>query len=50
MVPVMDVKGDKMLTYEFSADARLSQHLKDVRLILKAAHDSGAYVPLSTVN
>ena len=31
----MDTKGDKMVTHDFSAQARLSQHLKDVRLILE---------------
>jgi 2-hydroxy-3-oxopropionate reductase len=32
----MDMKGRKMLDEEFSPQARLSQHLKDVRLILAA--------------
>lgn len=40
---VMDVKGEKMLEEDFSVQARLSQHLKDVRLIL----DSGVKLPLS---
>jgi 3-hydroxyisobutyrate dehydrogenase-like beta-hydroxyacid dehydrogenase len=40
---VMDVKGQKMLEEDFSVQARLSQHLKDVRLIL----DSGVKLPLS---
>jgi 3-hydroxyisobutyrate dehydrogenase-like beta-hydroxyacid dehydrogenase len=40
---VMDVKGQKMLNEDFSVQARLSQHLKDVRLIL----DSGMKLPLS---
>jgi 3-hydroxyisobutyrate dehydrogenase-like beta-hydroxyacid dehydrogenase len=31
---VMDIKGDKMITSDFKAQARLSQHLKDVDLIL----------------
>jgi 3-hydroxyisobutyrate dehydrogenase-like beta-hydroxyacid dehydrogenase len=43
---VMDIKGEKMLTGEFTPDARLSQHLKDVRLIL----GSGAELPLSRVH
>lgn len=40
---VMDVKGQKMLNEDFTVQARLSQHLKDVRLIL----DSGVSLPLS---
>lgn len=40
---VMDVKGQKMLTENFTVQARLSQHLKDVRLILA----SGVTLPLS---
>jgi 3-hydroxyisobutyrate dehydrogenase-like beta-hydroxyacid dehydrogenase len=40
---VMDVKGQKMLNEDFAVQARLSQHLKDVRLIL----DSGVTLPLS---
>lgn len=40
---VMDVKGQKMLDENFSVQARLSQHLKDVRLILA----NGVKLPLS---
>ena len=40
---VMDVKGQKMLDEDFTVQARLSQHLKDVRLILA----SGVTLPLS---
>lgn len=40
---VMDVKGQKMLNEDFTVQARLAQHLKDVRLIL----DSGVKLPLS---
>lgn len=40
---VMDVKGQKMLDEDFTVQARLSQHLKDVRLIL----DSGVTLPMS---
>lgn len=40
---VMDVKGQKMLEEDFTVQARLSQHLKDVRLML----DSGVTLPLS---
>ncbi|MEZ6053978.1 MAG: NAD(P)-dependent oxidoreductase [Planctomycetaceae bacterium] len=44
---VMDTKGEKMLTGDFAAQARLRQHLKDVRLILESAAASGATTPLS---
>jgi 3-hydroxyisobutyrate dehydrogenase-like beta-hydroxyacid dehydrogenase len=40
---VMDVKGQKMLDEDFTVQARLAQHLKDVRLILA----SGLTLPLS---
>lgn len=43
---VMDVKGQKMLNEDFALQARLSQHLKDVRLIL----DNGVKLPLSEVH
>lgn len=41
----MDTKGRKMIDREFSPQARLSQHLKDVRLILAAA--GGLALPLA---
>ena len=47
---VMDTKGPKMLAEEFAPQARLSQHLKDVRLILAAAERTGADLPLSLVH
>ena len=47
---VMDVKGGKMLTSEFSPQARLSQHLKDVRIILSEAQTAGMQLPLSTAH
>ncbi len=40
---VMEAKGPKMLTGDFSPEARLSQHLKDVRLMLAA----GGCLPLT---
>jgi 3-hydroxyisobutyrate dehydrogenase-like beta-hydroxyacid dehydrogenase len=43
----MDAKGPKMLDGDFRPQARLSQHLKDMRLILALARDSGCPVPLS---
>jgi 3-hydroxyisobutyrate dehydrogenase-like beta-hydroxyacid dehydrogenase len=43
----MDVKGRKMVDREFSVQARLSQHLKDVRLMLDAAAAAGLALPLT---
>jgi 3-hydroxyisobutyrate dehydrogenase len=47
---VMDAKGAKMLSGDFAPQARLSQHAKDVRLILAAAGQSGVDLPLSQVH
>jgi 3-hydroxyisobutyrate dehydrogenase-like beta-hydroxyacid dehydrogenase len=46
----MDVKGEKMISERFEPQARLSQHLKDVRLILAAGAASGAKLPLSELH
>ena len=46
----MDVKGPRMLSRDFEPQARLSQHLKDVRLILESGERSGIDLPLSTVH
>ena len=35
---IMDTKGEKMISGDFTPQARLSQHLKDVRLMLAATH------------
>jgi 2-hydroxy-3-oxopropionate reductase len=43
----MDVKGRKMVERDFTVQARLAQHLKDVRLILAAAETAGLTLPLS---
>lgn len=43
----MDSKGQKMIDGDFQVQARLSQHLKDVRLILGSAADAGLELPLS---
>jgi 3-hydroxyisobutyrate dehydrogenase-like beta-hydroxyacid dehydrogenase len=45
---MMDSKGAKMLDRDFAPQARLAQHLKDVRLILELAERHGAEVPLSS--
>lgn len=44
---VMDTKGEKMVGGDFQPVARLSQHLKDVRLMLDAAAAAGQPLPLS---
>lgn len=44
---VMEVKGPKMVQHDFSVQARLSQHLKDVKLILNLATQSNLELPLS---
>ena len=44
---IMDVKGEKMLRGDFKPQARLSQHLKDVRLMLAAAAKTRTKLPLS---
>ena len=43
----MDVKGKKMLEGDFTPQARLRQHHKDVSIILKYAENSGQELPLS---
>ena len=47
---VMDTKGDKMIREDFTPEARLAQHLKDVRLILAAGQQLGAHLPLSRLH
>jgi 3-hydroxyisobutyrate dehydrogenase-like beta-hydroxyacid dehydrogenase len=47
---VMDTKGDKMVRGDFTPQARLSQHLKDVRLILAEGERTGAKLPLSELH
>jgi 3-hydroxyisobutyrate dehydrogenase-like beta-hydroxyacid dehydrogenase len=47
---VMDTKGDKMLQRDFQPQARLSQHLKDVDLILELGERALAALPLSQVH
>lgn len=47
---VMDIKGRKMIEGDFSTQAKLSQHLKDVRIILKSAEAARLPLPLSQVH
>lgn len=44
---IMDTKGEKMLTGDFTPQARVRQHHKDVALILKYAKRAGQELPLS---
>jgi len=45
-----ETKGPKMIREDFEPQARLSQHLKDVRLILANGADSGARLPFSSLH
>jgi 3-hydroxyisobutyrate dehydrogenase-like beta-hydroxyacid dehydrogenase len=47
---VMDVKGRKMIERDFSLQAKLSQHAKDVRIILEEAARAGISLPLSDLH
>jgi 3-hydroxyisobutyrate dehydrogenase-like beta-hydroxyacid dehydrogenase len=46
----MDAKGPKMVQGEFTPQARLAQHIKDVRLMLEEAARGGASLPISSVH
>lgn len=46
----MDAKGPKMVHGEFTPQARLAQHIKDVKLILEQAARGGASLPISAVH
>lgn len=46
----VDVKGAKMLRGDFTPEARLRQHYKDVSLILKYAGQAAQELPLSRVH
>ncbi len=43
----LEAKGPKMIAGDLSAQARLSQHLKDVRLMLAAADAQGVFMRLT---
>jgi 3-hydroxyisobutyrate dehydrogenase-like beta-hydroxyacid dehydrogenase len=47
---VMDTKGPRMIAGDFAPEARLAQHLKDVRLILKLGAGCDARLPFSSVH
>jgi len=46
----MDVKGKKMLEGDFTPQAKIQQHHKDVSIILKYAQKCGQELPLSKVH
>ena len=46
----MDAKGRKMIDGEFAPQAKLSQHLKDVRLIVDSGRQAGLPMPLSAAH
>ena len=47
---IMDRKGPRMLHRDYTPEARLTQHHKDVRLMLAAARELGIRLPLSEVH
>jgi 3-hydroxyisobutyrate dehydrogenase-like beta-hydroxyacid dehydrogenase len=47
---VMETKGEKMLRRDFESQARLAQHLKDVKLILDTGVAAGAHLPMSDIH
>ena len=47
---VMETKGEKMLARDFSPQARLAQHHKDVKLILEESARANHALPLSQLH
>ena len=47
---VMETKGEKMLSRDFTPEARLAQHHKDVKLILEEAAHANLTLPLSILH
>jgi 3-hydroxyisobutyrate dehydrogenase-like beta-hydroxyacid dehydrogenase len=47
---VMETKGEKMISQDFTPQARLAQHAKDVGLILELGKNVQAPLPLSTLH
>jgi 3-hydroxyisobutyrate dehydrogenase-like beta-hydroxyacid dehydrogenase len=47
---VMDTKGLNMIARDYAPQARLAQHLKDVRLIRQLAQRQNSHTPLSDVH
>ncbi|MFO0975914.1 MAG: NAD(P)-dependent oxidoreductase [Planctomycetaceae bacterium] len=46
----MDTKGQKMIQQDYAVQAKLSQHLKDVRLMLEAAEKLALNLPLTSTH
>lgn len=46
----LDAKGERMLGRLYEPDARLSQHLKDVELIVALGEETGAPLPVSAIH
>lgn len=46
----MDIKGEKMLARDFRPQAKLAQHLKDVRLILELGRSVDTQLPVSELH
>jgi 3-hydroxyisobutyrate dehydrogenase-like beta-hydroxyacid dehydrogenase len=46
----MDAKGQKMIDGDFTPEAKLAQHFKDVRLILDAGRKAGSPMPLTLLH
>ncbi|MCY2985453.1 MAG: NAD(P)-dependent oxidoreductase [Planctomycetota bacterium] len=44
---IMDTKGNKMIARDFTPQAKLDQHAKDVKLMLASARESNLELPLS---
>ncbi|QDU90439.1 2-hydroxy-3-oxopropionate reductase [Pirellulimonas nuda] len=47
---VMDTKGQKMIDGDFSPQAKLSQHAKDVRMIVSLAKSNARPLPLTSLH
>jgi len=47
---IMDTKGEKMVREDFTPQARLAQHLKDVRLMVRAARAAQFKLPFTHVH
>lgn len=47
---VMDLKGRRMIEKNYQPASRVSQHAKDVRLILQLGDEVGAYLPLEQLH
>jgi 3-hydroxyisobutyrate dehydrogenase-like beta-hydroxyacid dehydrogenase len=47
---IMDTKGGRMIVRDYAPQARLAQHLKDVRLIRELAAKREAFTPLTDVH